>query len=60
VGARSIAELPPAILGRLAAEGIRTLRQWRKLSRRQKHSIFGITAAMARQLDSLARRTRVS
>jgi hypothetical protein len=55
VGARSIPELPPAILGQLAAEGIRTLGEWRKLTHRQKHAIFGITAAMVRQLDALAR-----
>jgi hypothetical protein len=58
LGARRIAELSPALAGRLAAEGIATLEQWRKLSRRQKHAIFGVTAAMVRLIDALARELR--
>jgi hypothetical protein len=47
--------VPPALAGRLTGEGITSFEQWRKLSRRQRRSIFGITARMVAELDALAR-----
>ena len=52
--AADFTQLPAALSARLAAEGISDLAQWRRLSRQRKRSIFGITRAMAAQLDELA------
>ncbi|MFZ1905216.1 MAG: hypothetical protein WAU56_07475 [Steroidobacteraceae bacterium] len=49
-----LAQLPPAIADRLAAEGVYTLADWRALGRKRLQ-LFGITRAMAAQLDELAR-----
>jgi hypothetical protein len=46
--------LSAAILERLAAEGVRTLEQWRALGRR-RHELFGVTRRVAEQLDALAK-----
>jgi len=48
--------LPPAILARLAAEGVETLEQWRALGRRRRQ-LWGITAARVAEIDELARGT---
>jgi hypothetical protein len=49
-----LAELPPAILERLAAEGVTTFEQWLALGSKRR-AIFGITRATVRHLDALAR-----
>jgi len=43
-----------AILKRLAAEGVRSLKDWQKLGPRRL-VIFGITSRVVAQLDALAR-----
>lgn len=48
-------QIPARVLERLTAEGIRTLADWRRLTRRARRSIFGITRATVEQLDELAR-----
>jgi hypothetical protein len=48
-------KLPEQLVPRLAAEGVHSLTDWRRLGHRRKRSIFGITAAHVRQLDALAR-----
>ena len=47
--------LPGAIFARLAAEGVTTAHDWRRLSRQRRRSIFGVTAKMVAELDALAR-----
>jgi hypothetical protein len=47
------ADLPPALVARLAADDITSLKQWRALGRKRK-AIFGITAAHVRLLDEIA------
>jgi hypothetical protein len=47
--------IPARVITLLAAEGITTLEDWRRLTRRQRRGIFGVTASMIRQLDALAR-----
>ena len=47
-------ELPQALRDRLAGEGIFDFDSWRALGRRRRQ-IFGVTAAMCRELDRLAR-----
>lgn len=49
-----LAELPPAILERLAAEGVHSLSDWRALGRR-RHQLFGIVPSVIRWLDELSR-----
>lgn len=48
------ADLPPDILQRLAAEGIRSAEEWRRLSRAKRRSIFGITPSVVKTLDAAA------
>jgi len=52
--APDLSALPPALIERLAGEGVFTLGDWRALGRRRRQ-IFGVTAAMCRELDRLAR-----
>lgn len=52
----AMAELPPALRERLAAEGVFTLRDWVKLGRRRRQ-LFGVTSATVKKLDALARET---
>lgn len=47
--------LPPAIIARLASEGITTLEDWRRLTRRQKRALFGVVTSMVSRIDALAR-----
>jgi hypothetical protein len=47
--------LPAHLAPRLAAEGIASLADWRRLSRRKKRSIWGVTAAHVGLLDTLSR-----
>jgi len=49
--------LPAAVLERPASESIRTIEQWRALGRRRR-SIFGVTAAMVRQIDQAVAEAR--
>jgi hypothetical protein len=49
-------EIPPPILERLLAEGVHDFHQWRALGRK-RFRIFGVTTAMARRIDELARET---
>lgn len=53
-GPLSTLGLAPAIIDRLSAEGVKTASAWRALGRKRLR-IFGITAAMVRQIDALAR-----
>lgn len=46
--------LAPRIVNRLAAEGVLTASAWRALGRKRLR-IFGVTRAMVRQIDALAR-----
>jgi hypothetical protein len=48
----SWAEVPAAVRARLEAEDVRTLADWHALGRR-RFELFGITRAMATQLDAL-------
>ena len=48
--AQLLLDLPPAIVARLADEGVTTLEAWRALGRR-RHRIFGITAVMVARID---------
>lgn len=43
------------LLERLVAAGVGCLDDWRALSPRARHSIFGITANMARAIDRMAK-----
>lgn len=52
----STIDIPAQWCSRLAAEGIRTLADWRALTPTQQRSIFGVTGAMRRRLDELAQR----
>lgn len=47
--------LPAEILQRLAAEGIWSAEDWRRLSRAKRRNIFGITRSMQRRIDGAAR-----
>ena len=54
--ARSIAHaLPPHIVERLKSEGITTVEDWRRLSRRARRSLWGVVPSTIRILDRLAR-----
>ncbi len=46
--------LPARITARLAAEGVRSLVDWRALGRKRL-AIFGITPSVIKQLDDLAK-----
>lgn len=46
--------LPPAILERLAAAGIRSAADWRALGRR-RFQLWGVTRRAVRELDRIAR-----
>ena len=46
------------LLDRLLAAGVGSIDDWRALSPRARRSIFGITAAMARALDGMAKARR--
>jgi len=46
--------LPAHIVARLAAEGVHSLADWRRLGRR-RHQFFGITRRVVEQLDALVR-----
>jgi len=50
-------ELPAHTLERLHAEGIFTLADWRALGGR-RYELWGITRAMVREIDALARGAR--
>lgn len=52
----SIAELhlPQHVLDVLADEGVHDLDDWRRLGRK-RHRLFGVTRAMVRRLDAMAR-----
>ena len=53
----AIGELPEALRERLAAEGVFTLTDWVALGRRRRE-LFGITSAIVKKLDALARAAR--
>ena len=48
------ADLPARLIERLRTEGVATLESWLALGRR-RYQIFGVTRAMASQLDALAK-----
>jgi len=48
------------LLDRLTAAGVGSLDDWRALSPRAKHSIFGITVGIARAIDGMANTQRPS
>lgn len=50
--------LPAHVLDVLHAEGINTIEDWRRLSRKRRDSIFGLPPARVRDLDRLAREAR--
>lgn len=49
--------LPPAIRSRLAAEGVRSLDDWRSLGPR-RHQLFGLTSTMVKTVDAIAKAAR--
>jgi hypothetical protein len=51
---RTWTEIPSALARRLAAEGVHSLADWRALGRKRLQ-LFGVTRAMAADLDRLAR-----
>jgi hypothetical protein len=52
--ADAFAALPQHIREQLEAEGVRTPRDWQRLGPR-RFAIFGVTRAVAAQIDALAR-----
>jgi hypothetical protein len=52
-GAHSLQHLalPAKILERLGRNGIRSCLDWGRLSRKQRRAIWGVTAAMVREVD---------
>ncbi|MGH8295246.1 MAG: hypothetical protein ACRETZ_07095 [Steroidobacteraceae bacterium] len=46
------------LLDRLVAAGIGCLDDWRALSPRARHNVFGITAGMAQAIDRMAKARR--
>ena len=48
------------LLDRLIAAGVGSLENWRALSPRARRNIFGITVAMARAIDGMAKRATAS
>jgi len=62
---KNIDQKPPEyteqyLLDRLIAAGVGTLENWRALSPRARRNIFGITIAMARAIDGMAKRATAS
>jgi hypothetical protein len=51
---RDARSIPPELTARLADAGVHSLEDWRRLTRREKRAIFGITRKMAAELDELA------
>jgi hypothetical protein len=49
------ADLPPALIARLAAEGIHGPDDWRRLTRHQRRSIWGVSRFRVAQIDRLVR-----
>jgi len=49
--------LPTHVLDLLEHEGVTDLAAWRRLGRK-RHQLFGITKAMCRQIDAMAREVR--
>lgn len=52
-----LAALPPHTLERLHAEGVYSVADWRRLSRKRRGAIFGVTKATVALLDAAARET---
>ena len=51
-------QLAPHIVSCLEQEGIRTLKDWQRLSPKRRRGIFGVTSIMMKQLDAAARKAR--